>query len=78
MTYDTYFVVGLFILVLSLPAIVGALRRGHAPRAASIMLLIGGGLIVVAIGAKPNAYSISTIPYVIDSVLNHFMAYFKA
>jgi hypothetical protein len=40
-------------------------------------LLIGGGLIVVAIGAKPNAYSISTIPQVIDSVISHFIAYLR-
>lgn len=78
MVYDTYFVIGLFILVLSLPTIVGALRRGQAPRAAAIMLLIGGGLIVLAIGAKPNAYSISTIPQVIDSVLTRLMAYMQA
>lgn len=77
MTYDTFFVVGLFILVLAVPAILGAFRRGEAPRVPAILLLIGGGLIVVAIGAKPNAYSISTIPQVIDSVISHFIAYLR-
>ncbi|WP_282181742.1 hypothetical protein [Aliiroseovarius marinus] len=77
MTYDTFFVVGLLILVLAIPSILGAFRRGHAPRIPAIMLLIGGGLIVVAIGAKPNAYSISTIPQVIDSVISHFIAYLR-
>ncbi|WP_133488945.1 hypothetical protein [Aliiroseovarius marinus] len=77
MTYDTFFVVGLFILVLAVPAILGAFRRGEAPRVPAILVLIGGGLIVVAIGAKPNAYSISTIPQVIDSVISHFIAYLR-
>ncbi|WP_298909217.1 hypothetical protein [uncultured Aliiroseovarius sp.] len=75
MTYDTFFVVGLFILVLATPAILGALRRGATPRIPGLMLLIGGGLIAVAISAKPNAYSISTIPQVIDSVISHLVAY---
>lgn len=77
MTYDTFFVVGLLILVLAIPAILGAFRRGRTPRVPGLMLLIGGGLIVVAIGAKPNAYSISTIPQVIDSVISHFIAYLR-
>ncbi|MCK0144004.1 hypothetical protein [Aliiroseovarius sp. F20344] len=78
MTYDTYFVVGLIILVLSLPAIVGAFRRGDAPRVPAIMLLIGGGLIAIALGGKPNGYSIETIPQVIDTVVTRWMAYFQA
>jgi len=75
MTYDTYFVVGIVILILAVLAAIGATRRGKAPRISSILLLIGGGLVVVAISAKPNAYSISTIPQVFESVLNHFMSY---
>jgi hypothetical protein len=77
-TYDTFFVAGLFILVLAIPAILGAFRRGQTPRIPGLMLLIGGGLIVVAISAKPNAYSISTIPQVIDAVISHYVAYLGA
>ncbi|MCK0126955.1 hypothetical protein MWU76_21380 [Gelidibacter sp. F2691] len=78
MTYDTFFVVGLLILVLSLPSITGALRRGDPPRVPAIMLLIGGGLIAIALGAKPNGYSIETIPQVVGSVVTRWMAYFQA
>jgi hypothetical protein len=75
MVYDTYFVVGIIILAFALPAIFRAIRRGNPPRISSVMLLIGGGLIVVAIGAKPNAYSISAIPQVFEAVISSFMAY---
>ena len=75
MVYDAYFVVGLVILAVAVPTMFGAMRRGKAPRLSSVMFLIGGGLVVVAIGAKPNAYSISTIPQVFEAVISSFLAY---
>lgn len=78
MTYDTLFVVGLLILLFSVPAIIGAVRRGDAPRIPALMFLIGGGLLAVAIGAKPNGYSIEGIPQLVDSVITHWIAYLQA
>lgn len=70
---DLMLVIGLVIAVLSLPAIVGALSEGRAPRAASIMVLIGGGLIVIAIGQNPGGYPISEIPDVFIGVLGRYL-----
>ncbi|WP_432450317.1 hypothetical protein [Aliiroseovarius marinus] len=73
LTHDLYLVIGLAVLVLSLPAIAGALSEGRAPRAASIMVLIGGGLIVLAVMQKPGGYTLEEIPGVIYSVIGYFL-----
>ena len=78
MMYDTYFVLGLAILVLAVPAIAGALKRGDVPRVPAIMLLIGGVLVAAAVSAKPESYSITDIPHVVDSVVTRWAAYFQA
>jgi hypothetical protein len=77
-TYDTYFVVGPFILILSMPAIFGAVRRGEAPRVPAIMVLIGGGLIALAITERPDAYSFENLPTVIDTVVTRWVTYFQS
>ncbi|TQV70339.1 hypothetical protein [Aliiroseovarius halocynthiae] len=78
MVYDNFFVVGLFVIVLSVPTIMGALRRGDAPRIPAIMFLMGGGLVALAVSAKPDRYSLGTIPQVVDAFVNRWMAYFQA
>ena len=69
MNPDLYFVVGLVISILALPAIFSALSDRHAPRAAAIMVMIGGGLIALAISQRPGAYTIAGVPDVFVRVL---------
>ena len=59
---DLLFIIGLVVLVLAFPVIVGAFSEGRPPRSAAIMVLIGGGLIALAVWERPGAYSIGGIP----------------
>lgn len=62
MDTDLLFIIGLVVLVLSFPVIVGAYAEGRPPRTAAIMILIGGGLIAIAAWQRPGTYSIENIP----------------
>lgn len=73
MTHDLYLVVGVSILVLSIPSILNAILDGHAPRFAAIVVLIGGGLVFIAVNGKPGGYSIEQIPDVFVNVIGRFV-----
>lgn len=66
---DVSLVIGLIVLVLSIPPIFGALVDGRAPRAAAILIMIGGGLVGLALYQRPGAYTIENIPAVFASVI---------
>lgn len=66
---DLFFVIGLVVAAFSIPPIIGALSDGRAPRAAAIMVLIGGGLIALAVNDRPGAYTVKTIPDVFVRVV---------
>jgi hypothetical protein len=70
---DLMLVIGLVITVFTIPAILGAFAEGRAPRAASIAVLVGGGLIVLAISNNPGGYEISEIPDVFVDVVSRFI-----
>ena len=67
------FVVGLVVGGFSIPSIMGALADGRVPRAASIAILVAGGLIVLAIRQNPGGYDISDIPDVFVSVVGRYI-----
>lgn len=73
MDTDLFFVIGLVIAAFSLPPIVGALSDGRAPRAAAIMILIGGGLVALAVHEKPAAYTFSNAPDAFVRVVGRFL-----
>lgn len=73
MTNDIYLVVGMVVLILSIPSIISAILDGHAPRYAAIVLLIGGGLVFIAISRKPGGYRIEEIPDVFVRVVGHLI-----
>lgn len=73
MDTDILFVVGLIVLVLSFPVIVGAYADGRPPRSAAIMILIGGGLIALAVWQRPGLYSFETIPDAFVRVIGGFI-----
>ena len=62
MDADLFFVIGLVIAAFSIPPIIGAISEGRAPRAAAIMVLIGGGLILLAVNDRPGVYTLNSIP----------------
>ena len=73
MDADLFFVLGLLITAFSIPPILGAFLEGRAPRAAAIMILIGGGLLALAISNQPGGYSVAEIPDVFVRVVGRYI-----
>ncbi|MFC2968433.1 hypothetical protein [Acidimangrovimonas pyrenivorans] len=69
MNTDLMFVIGLVVGVLAIPSIFSAFSESRAPRAAAIMVLIAGVLIVTAVSQKPAAYTFENIPDVVLRVV---------
>jgi hypothetical protein len=67
---DTFFVLGLVLGVLAIPAVVSAISDGRAPRFATIILLGAGTMVVYAISQKPGGYALEDIPTVFSRVIN--------
>jgi hypothetical protein len=70
---DLIFVIGIVVLVLSFPVIVGAYAEGRPPRTAAIMILIGGGLVALAVWQRPGAYTLEGIPGTFVRVIGQYI-----
>lgn len=68
MSYDVGLVLGMIIAGFSIPAIVSAFSDGRVPRAAALMVMLGGGLIAWSLTGKPGGYSLDQIPEVFVKV----------
>jgi hypothetical protein len=73
MDTDILFVLGLFLSVMSVPAIVSAWSDGRVPRVASVVLLLGGGLMLWANSLKVGGYAFDDIPHLIVQVVGRFI-----
>ena len=73
MTNDLYLVIGVVVLALSIPSILGAFIDPRAPRTPAIMLLIGGGLVVLAVTQQPGGYEIQDVPDAFVRVIGSFL-----
>lgn len=73
MDADLMLVIGLVIGGFSIPSILGALVDGRVPRTAAIAVLVGGGLIVLALNNKPSGYALADIPDVFMSVVARYI-----
>lgn len=62
MEADLYLVVGVMSGVLAVPSLLSAYSESRPPRAASIMVLISAGSVLVALMKKPGGYRIEDIP----------------
>jgi hypothetical protein len=70
---DLLFVIGIITLLFSIPSILGAFTDGRPPRAAAIMIMIGGGLLGLAIYQRPGFYSFETVPDVFYAVIDRYI-----
>ncbi|MGH1577331.1 hypothetical protein [Planktotalea sp.] len=68
MSYDMALVIGLVIAGFSIPAIVSAFSDSRTPRAAALMIMIGGGMVAWAVTSKPGGYTLDQIPEVFVKV----------
>jgi hypothetical protein len=68
MNTDLIFVVGFFIIVLAIPAIVSAFMDSRVPRAPMLIILIGSAMIAYSVRERPGAYTYAKFPDVIVRV----------
>jgi len=69
---DLFLVVGLIIAGLAVPSIFGALADRRSPRAAAILIMLGGSLVLLAISQRPGGYRLAEIPLAFVRVIAHF------
>ncbi len=62
MTNDIYLVIGIVVLVFAIPSVVSAFSESRPPRLAAIAVLIGGGLVALAVSQQPGGYALEDIP----------------
>lgn len=68
MDTDLMLVTGIILGVLSIPSMLNAFSDGRAPRAAAVVVMIAGGLIVLATQNHSGGYSPSELPHVFSKV----------
>ncbi len=73
MTNDIFLVLGIVTLAFSIPALAGAFTEGRPPRGAAIIILLGGGLIAIALTQEPKGYAFEDVPDVFVRVIGHFL-----
>lgn len=73
MDTDLMLVVGTIALVLSVPSLFSAWVEGQVPRIGSILLLIGGVLVAVALTRHGRPYEVAEIPGVFLKVFARWM-----
>lgn len=73
MTPDLFLVIGIILIAFTVPAILGAFSEGRAPRSAAILVMIGGGLIALAIYQKPDGYTLAELPDVFVRVVARYI-----
>lgn len=72
MDADLFLVIGSAVLVLALPALIGAFSESRPPRAAAILVLIGGGLVVLAVTQNPGGYAFDDVPQALTRVIGRY------
>lgn len=73
MNADLFFSIGVVLLVLAVPAAVSAFSDSRPPRAAAILVMLGGGLLALAIWQRPAGYSLAEIPDVFARVIGRYL-----
>lgn len=70
---DVFFVFGAITTVFAIPAIVSAISDGRAPRAPSVIIIVGALMLVYALSEKPGAYTVETAPDVFVRVIGKLL-----
>ena len=70
---DLLLVLGVIVAAFAIPAVITAFSDSRPPRAAAIAVLVGGGLILLAVVSKPGGYAPGQIPETFARVLNRLL-----
>lgn len=73
MDTDLILVIGIVLCALSIPTLLSAYTEGRAPRSGSVLLFIGGVLVVVALTQNPRGYAFADVPGVFYSVIGRYL-----
>lgn len=73
MDTDLFMVVGVVVFALAIPSLLSAWVEGRVPRAGSVMVLIGGVLVVTALTQRASGYTFSEIPDVFIRVIGRYI-----
>ena len=73
MDTDLFLVIGIVVCALAIPSLLSAWVEGRVPRAGSVMVLIGGVLIVTALTQHSRGYSFSEMPDLFFSVIGRYL-----
>jgi hypothetical protein len=73
MDTDLTLVIGLVVCALAIPSLLAAFADSRPPRAGSIMVLIGGVLVVVALTKRVGGYTFAEIPHVFVRVIGDML-----
>lgn len=69
MNTDQIFVAGLVVGALAILSFLSALTNGRRPYVAVVSLLVGAGMVALAVLKSPGVYSIATIPDAVYRVI---------
>lgn len=73
MDTDLFLVIGIVVLALTVPPILGALFDGRPPRTPAILMLIAGGMITLAVTRHPGGYDIHDVPDAFVRVIGKYL-----
>lgn len=73
MDSDLMFVVGAVAVGLAVPSMLASFSDNRAPRLASILLLMGGVLLVVALSRKPGGIALGEVPDIFVRVIARYL-----
>jgi hypothetical protein len=73
MNLDYFFVAGIIVCILALPALMGVFFDQRPPRVTIMTLLIAGLLIVYPITQDPETYTLEAIPDIFARVVRDFL-----
>jgi formate-dependent nitrite reductase membrane component NrfD len=73
MDTDLILVIGIVLCGLSIPSLLSAYVEGRPPRSGSLLVFIGGVLIVVALTQSARGYAFEEVPGVFFSVIGRYL-----
>jgi predicted membrane channel-forming protein YqfA (hemolysin III family) len=73
MDTDLLLIIGLVVSILAVPSVISAFSESRPPRAAAILFLIGGTLIVIALTQGTTRYTFADLPEVLSRVIARYL-----
>ena len=73
MDADTSLVMGLMLAILSVPALLSAWSDGRLPVIGTLLLAVGGGMVIYAFVITQTGYTLSGLPDVVYTVIGRML-----